>query len=225
MDIHSADYKTNWNGLAQTEESALLHVAGHTDEADLKAAADHTINNLRAAMPIDKDRTILEIGCGVGRVGRELAPQIRRWIGCDVSGNMLGHAAKRCQGIPNIDFVQISGYDLAPIPDASVDGVYCTVVFMHLQEWDRYGYVKEAFRVLKPGGRFFCDNANLAHEDGWKMFLAGASFPPNGRPQHLSRCSTEPELRAYLTHAGFKDVAITEQNVWLFATGTKPTQP
>jgi ubiquinone/menaquinone biosynthesis C-methylase UbiE len=222
MDISSSDYKTNWNRLAETNESALLHVAGYTDEVMLKAAAEHTLHVLSGYFNLGPDQTILEIGCGVGRVGKELAPKIKRWIGCDVSSNMLGHAARRLEGISNVDLVQISGYDLKPIPDASVDSVYCTVVFMHLHEWDRYAYVCEAFRVLKPGGRFFCDNANLAHEDGWKMFLAGAAFPPTARPQHLSRCSTEPELRSYLQHAGFADVKVDEQNVWLFASGTKP---
>ena len=38
-----------------------------------------------------------------------------------------------------------------PIADSSIDVVYSTVVFMHLESWDRYAYVKEARRVLPPG--------------------------------------------------------------------------
>ncbi len=215
------DYKTNWNNLAQTEESALLHVAGYTDEQKLKEATDITIEMLRITVGIKPEDIFLEIGCGVGRVGQHLAPRIRRWIGCDVSENMLGHARQRLAGQNNVELVPISGYDLRPIPDASVDVVYCTVVFMHLEEWDRYAYVKEAYRILKPGGRFFCDNANLESEEGWKVFLSSAAFPPDRRPQHLSRCSTAPEISTYLRRAGFKDVQTILPGVWVVGWGTK----
>jgi ubiquinone/menaquinone biosynthesis C-methylase UbiE len=134
---------------------------------------------------------------------------------------MLGHARQRLAGAKNVELVPISGYDLKPIPDASVDAVYCTVVFMHLEEWDRYAYVKEAYRILKPGGRFFCDNANLESEDGWKVFQASAAFPANNRPQHLSRCSTVPEIATYLRRAGFQNVQTITPGVWVVGWGTK----
>lgn len=217
----SDDYKANWNHLAETEESALLHVAGYTDEAKLKEATDITIEMLRITVGINPTDEFLEIGCGVGRVGKFLAPKVKRWIGCDVSENMLGHARQRLAGLNNVELVPISGYDLRPIPDASVDVVYCTVVFMHLQEWDRYAYVKEAYRVLRPGGRFFCDNANLDSEDGWKMFEASAAFPVDRRPQHLSRCSTVPEIQTFLRRAGFREPQTITPGVWVVGWGKK----
>lgn len=216
------DYKQNWNQLASTRESALIHVAGYTDEAKLAESAEMTLTWLRTTIGIRPADSFLEIGCGVGRVGKVLAPQVAHWTGCDVSEAMLKHAEQRLAGLQNVSFVSISGYDLRPVPDASVDAVYCTVVFMHLQEWDRYAYVKEAFRVLKPGGRFFCDNANIESEDGWQMFLASASFPPDQRPQHLSRCSSVPEIRTYLQRAGFADVQTNTSGVWVVGWGRKP---
>ena len=53
-----------------------------------------------------------------------------------------------------MELVEISGYDLSGVADASVDVVYCTVVFMHLESWDRYNYISEAFRVLRPRVEF-----------------------------------------------------------------------
>lgn len=216
------DYKQNWNQLASTQESALLHVAGYTDEKKLAESAAMTLTWLRTTIGIQPTDTFLEIGCGVGRVGKELAPQVTRWIGCDVSENMLQHAEQRLAGMKNVALVPISGYDLKPVPDASIDAVYCTVVFMHLQEWDRYSYVREAFRVLKPGGRFFCDNANIESDEGWQMFLASAAFPPQQRPQHLSRCSSVPEIRTYLQRAGFAEVHTNTSGVWVVGWGRKP---
>jgi ubiquinone/menaquinone biosynthesis C-methylase UbiE len=222
MSSPNSNYKETWNALAATEESAFAHVAGYSDEPRLKESTVITLAWLRQTVGIQPTDTFLEIGCGVGRVGRELAPLVARWIGCDVSENMLHHAERRLAGLTNVALIPISGYDLKPIPDASIDAVYCTVVFMHLQEWDRYAYVCEAFRVLKPGGRFFCDNANLASEEGWKMFLASAAFPADRRPQHLSRCSTVPEIDCYLRRAGFQDVKTNTAGVWVVGWGVKP---
>lgn len=221
MSPRTPDYKETWNQLSTTAESALLHVAGYTDEASLKTSTDISMRLLRQTIGIQPTDTFLEIGCGVGRVATQLAPVVRRWIGCDVSTNMLSHAAVRLAGMANVELVPISGFDLQPIADASVDAVYCTVVFMHLEEWDRYAYVKEAFRVLKPGGRFFCDNANLESEVGWSLFLASAAVPPASRPPHLSRCSTVQELSTYLKKAGFQNVQTVCPGVWVIAHGVK----
>jgi len=215
------DYQDAWNRLAATPESALMHVAGYTDEAELAKSTDISIELLRLTVGILPTDAFLEIGCGVGRVGQQLAPRVRRWIGCDVSTNMLQHAGQRLLGLSNVELVPISGYDLAPIPDASLDAVYCTVVFMHLQEWDRFAYVKEAYRVLKPGGRFFCDNANLESAAGWEVFLASAAIPAAQRPLHISRCSTVPELICYLNKAGFQQVQTICPGVWVIAWGVK----
>jgi len=221
MNHRTAQYKETWEHLASSAESAMLHVAGYTDEAEMKVSTDISMGLLRQTVGILPTDTFLEIGCGIGRVAVQLAPVVRRWIGCDVSSNMLSHAARRLAGMGNVELVPINGFDLHPIPDASVDVVYCTVVFMHLEEWDRYAYVKEAHRVLKPGGRFFCDNANLESEAGWALFQASAAFPPTGRPPHLSRCSTVQELACYLRKAGFQDVKTTCPGVWVIAYGVK----
>jgi SAM-dependent methyltransferase len=221
MSTQDPDYKDTWERLAATAESALMYVAGYTDEDELRKSADISVELLRATIGIHDSDTFLEIGCGVGRVGRLIAPLVRRWIGCDVSTNMLAHAAGRLQGLSNVELVPISGHDLKPIPDSSVDAVYCTVVFMHLQEWDRYAYVKEACRVLKPGGRFFCDNANLESDAGWGVFLASAAIPPASRPNHISRCSTVQEITCYLKKAGFRDVRSNCPGVWVIGWGVK----
>jgi ubiquinone/menaquinone biosynthesis C-methylase UbiE len=69
-----------------------------------------------------------------------------------------------------VELVEISGYDLSGVADASVDVVYCTVMFMHLESWDRYNYISEAFRALRAGGRIYVDNINLCSDGGWKVF-------------------------------------------------------
>jgi SAM-dependent methyltransferase len=201
-----------------------MHVSGYVDEPRFHNDAEDTLGLLRATIGVQPDDVILEIGCGVGRIGRVLAPFVKEWIGCDVSANMLRHASRRLTGIANTRLQEISGFDLGPIPDGSVDAAYCTAVFMHLEEWDRYSYVLEAFRVLKPGGRFFCDNAGLETEQGWRMFEEGRRlFSPDQRPPQISKCSTEPEIETFLRRAGFTDVRVSHrQDLWVFGWGAKP---
>jgi len=222
MNETPANYRDAWNSLSETMESALLHVAGYTDETRIATETEkNTLSLLQNTIGIRPEDTMLEIGCGVGRIGGVLAPKIRHWIGCDVADNMLTHAAVRLAGVPNVELVRISGHDLRPIPDAHVDAVYCPVVFMHLEEWDRYAYVREAYRVLRPGGRFYCDNANLDSDEGWAVFESSAGFPPQARPLHLSRCSTTTELAVYLRRAGFREVRTGAAGVWALGWGTK----
>lgn len=219
------DYKSVWTALSGTKEDAYMVVSGYTDEEKFHADAEDTLSILRATVGIRPADIFLEIGCGVGRVGRVLAPFVKEWIGCDVSANMLRIARRRLLGLPNTRLQEVSGYDLQPVPDASVDAVYTTVVFMHLEEWDRYNYVLEAMRVLKPGGRFYCDNVDLSSKAGWEVFEESRTkFRPQERPAQISKCSTQPELEAFLKRAGFAEVRVAGRlDFWAYAWGVKPT--
>ena len=216
-------YKAVWNELGDTETRAKLHVIGSEREEDFAATAAETCEILGQTVGIRPDDTFLEIGCGVGRVGQALAPRCREWIGCDVSGNMLGHARRRLQAHTNVKFIEISGSDLKPVADQSIDVVYCTVVFMHLMEWDRYTYVLEAHRVLRPGGRVFVDNFSICTDEGWGVFEnLRKIFPSEQRPQQISKSSTPQELEVYLTRAGFVDIGHRTDGQWIRCWGTKP---
>lgn len=218
------DYKSVWNSLSGSKEAAYRVVSGYTDEDRFHEDAEDTLDILRETVGIRLEDTVLEIGCGVGRVGRVLSPFVREWIGCDVSANMLHLAGRRLLGLTNTKLIEISGYDLHPVADASVDVVYTTVVFMHLEEWDRYNYVLEAMRVLKPGGRFYCDNVDLASERGWQVFEESRrEFPPDARPSQISKCSTKPEIETFLKRAGFADVHVASRfDFWVYGWGIKP---
>jgi hypothetical protein len=43
----------------------------------------------------------------------------------------------------------------------------------HLDEIDRWRYVQESFRVLRPGGRLFVDTIDIESNEGWGMFVRG----------------------------------------------------
>jgi ubiquinone/menaquinone biosynthesis C-methylase UbiE len=216
-----SEYKKVWSALSATLDQAKLHVIGVTDEEALRATGEETLGFLQQSVGVRKDDVILEIGCGIGRVGRLVAPLCRKWIGCDVSSNMLALAAERLKDLPGIELKEISGYDLSNVADESVDVVYCTVVFMHLETWDRYNYVVEAFRVLRPGGRIYVDNINLCSDGGWKVFETHRAMSPTNRPPHMTQNSTPQEIEAYLKHAGFSDIHVRTDDDWVRASGVK----
>jgi len=218
-----SDYKGTWNQLAGSYDGAKANVAGAVDEAELDRTGRYTAHMLTRFTDIKPTDVVMEIGCGVGRVGKLLAPSCGTWIGGDVSGVMLEHAKQRLGPVPNVQFVELSGLGLDGIADASIDVVYCTVVFMHLLEWDRYRYVLEAFRVLRPGGRCFVDNADIASTHGWNLFMASFSIDPDKRAPNLSMVSSGDELRAYFAHAGFTEIQIHRwHDAWVGAVGVKP---
>ena len=215
-------YKATWQQLAASARDAKMAVAGYADEDQLDVSGRHTVDLLDQLVGIEPSDVVLEIGCGVGRVGKILSARCSKWIGTDISGRMLEVAAERLRGCPNVELIELSTVGLGEVPDASVDVAYCTVVFMHLFEWDRYRYVQEAFRVLRPGGRCFFDNLDITSPHGWKVFMEGATFDIEGRPAHLSMTSSGDELSTYAVKAGFSDVRVHRwDDAWVGVTGTK----
>jgi ubiquinone/menaquinone biosynthesis C-methylase UbiE len=216
-------YKSVWDDLSTSEDHAVLNISGQTEDMALLECSEVNRKWLVETVGLHPEDTILDIGCGVARMAKVLAPGCREWIGADVSPNMLAHARKRTAGFENVRLVEISGYDLAPIADASIDLVYCMVVFCHLNVYDRYSYVCEAYRVLRPAGRMFIDNFSLSAPRGWETFEKHRAIPPAERPPQLSTPSTSEELITYLDRAGFEKVrSRTMHKTWIQAYGAKP---
>jgi SAM-dependent methyltransferase len=219
--LRRGDYRAVWDWQARSAHNARLAVAGVADDR-FDRSGEETAAHLCAVAGIRPTDVVLEIGCGTGRVGRALAPRCGHWIGADVSPRMLDHARAALAPAPNVSFAQLDGRSLRPFRDGSIDVAYCTGVFMHLDEWDRYGYVEDGFRVLRPGGRLYVDSLNLLGDDGWQRFLELRALPPRARPPQISRASTPQELEAYLRRAGFSDIRGWTGSLWVSAMGTKP---
>jgi ubiquinone/menaquinone biosynthesis C-methylase UbiE len=217
-----AGYKGSWEAMSRTEAQAKLAVSGSTEESGYQESGRRTATQLQETVGIRADDVILEIGAGVGRVGAVVAPLCREWIGADVSENMLRHLRRRLKRFRNVRTIALNGYDLGPILPETIDLVYATVVFMHLDEWERYGYVAEGMRVLRPGGRMYVDNFNLLSDDGWAVFEQHRQMSPRNRPPHISKSSTPQELETYFRRAGFESIRQKQEGLWIATFGHKP---
>ncbi len=226
MRTRRSHYKATWQRLSARESDALMYVASAADDETFERSAGQTLATLERLVGLSPADVVLEIGCGVGRVGAALAPRCARWIGADIASNMLSHAARRLAHLDNVRLIELADVGLREIPSGSVDLVYCTVVFMHLEQWDRYRYVEEAFRVLRPGGRLYADNLDLGSDVGWQVFQDAAAYPPMARPAYIAMVSTCDELRAYAERAGFSGVEVHQfDEAWVAVTGRKPGGP
>jgi ubiquinone/menaquinone biosynthesis C-methylase UbiE len=104
------------------------------------------IDELAAAPP----STVVDVGCGTGRLLRAVHARWpeARLIGVDPAAGMV-EVARRLT--PSAEFHLAPGEKL-PLPDSSADAVLTSVSFHH---WaDQAAGVREAVRVLRPGGRF-----------------------------------------------------------------------
>jgi ubiquinone/menaquinone biosynthesis C-methylase UbiE len=98
---------------------------------------------------------VLEIGCGIGRFVAALAPHVDHVTGLDMSPEMIARARERCAGLPNVLLGVSSGRDLSGVPDGAIDLILAADVFPYLVQTGAEivdHHVREAARVLKPGG-------------------------------------------------------------------------
>lgn len=220
-------YKNVWNNLSESSTDAYFYVATVTDEAELRRNGAITASFLQQVLEITPESKVLEIGCGVARIGRELAPLCAEWHGVDISGNMIAHAARRTEGIPNIYLRELPESSLSIFPDNYFDCVYSTIVFMHLDKLDMFRYMREAYRVLAPKRRAYFDTFNIRAPEAWQEFLKLlAVYPSDARPAHISQFSTPQEMEKFMTESGFEAITVDDQNLQLVvAVGRKPDQP
>jgi ubiquinone/menaquinone biosynthesis C-methylase UbiE len=127
------------------------------------------INDLKRLIgePQPQGGSLLDVGCGQGKSFRLLrdAFQPARILGLDADPHSidLSSAEAEREGIEadlfTADCAQI------PLPDASVDIVFCHQTFHHLVEQERA--LAEFWRVLKPGGWLLFAESTKAYIDTW----------------------------------------------------------
>lgn len=157
------------------------------DWSGVEAALDAFVG----ARPLD----VLEVGCGTGHWLARLAAQGHRVAGLDASEGML---AKARAALPDVELAHGRAESL-PWPDARFDRVVCVNALHHFG--DRDAFLREARRVLRPGGGLLTIGLDPHNgEDHWWIY---DWFEPV-RALDLARYRPTAEIRAALAAAGFE---------------------
>ncbi len=141
------------------EASVALYSLGSADILD--RATTEIVARLAQWGLLRPDATMLDIGCGIGRIERALAPRVGAITAIDVSSGMIEEARRRCRDLANVAFEQCDGRDLSGFNNRSFDLVLAVNSFPYLFAADpeiAARHVRDAARVLRPGGALVISN-------------------------------------------------------------------
>jgi SAM-dependent methyltransferase len=153
--------------LAETspEGGVALYALGNPDL--LRLATDEVVERLKDWGLLDPTAAVLEIGCGIGRFAKALAPFVGHLTGLDISSKMIARAQERCAGLTNVTLQTTSGRNLAELEDATMDLVLAVDVFPYLVQAGRDVVERqfiEVARVLRPGAELVIFNYSYRND-------------------------------------------------------------
>jgi ubiquinone/menaquinone biosynthesis C-methylase UbiE len=218
MDLNS--YKSTWDQRVTSLQTGSIAVDGSTTEETLVSNGQWTAAQVKAALDITANDVVMELGCGVGRIGKQLAVDCKHWVGVDISANMIDCAQQRLETVDNVTLHALARNDLSVLEDASIDKAYSIAVFCHLDKEDLFNYLRELRRVVKPGGTIFVETWNMSHPIGWKRWQYEADNwleMDHSQRKDVARnqfCTPE-EFRLYVEKAGFEVNRLYYDSVWI----------
>jgi 2-polyprenyl-3-methyl-5-hydroxy-6-metoxy-1,4-benzoquinol methylase len=189
-----------------------LYETAQTDQLpDTAVLASLGCGNPTALAELKAGEVVLDLGSGGGidvlLSARRVGPSGKAY-GLDMTDEMLALANenKRKAGVENVEFLR-GEIENIPLPDNSVDVIISNCVINLSADKDRV--LREAFRVLKPGGRFAVSDV-----------VTRGDMPPEIRKSVLlwvgcvAGALEENEYRAKLAAAGFQDVDIEPTRIY-----------
>jgi ubiquinone/menaquinone biosynthesis C-methylase UbiE len=183
--------------------AAQAYFRAHAAEWDrirkLHVADEAVEDAIRAALSDKPFRSLLDLGTGTGRMLEMFGPDIERGLGLDLSLDMLLLARDRLEraGLRNCSVRQGDIYDL-PLANGSFDVVIVHQVLHFLDDGARA--IREAARVLRPGGRLLVVDFALHEQEFLREQFAHRrlGFAPDTVMQWITASGLDPVMHTSL---------------------------
>ena len=150
-------------GAYSHDEAAKLAVGGEFDAIGIL---------LREALiyhGLEKNHYVIDVGCGSGRLAKPLSEYLTgKYLGIDVVPQLIDYARKLV-GRPDWRFEPAQGLTI-PEADEKADMICFFSVLTHLLHEESFVYLREAKRVLKPGGKIILSFLDFRIAGHWDIF-------------------------------------------------------
>jgi len=160
--------KEDWNARALVDAASYVCANQHATEEAIQGSGKHDfegefLSRVRKYYE-DFPETVLEIGCGFGRMSQFISEVCHILYAVDISGELLNIAEKRLKDVcNNIYFIEVDGYNLNKISDNSIDVAFEYICFQHIPSAQIIvNYIHEVSRVLRSGGIFIMHGRDVS---------------------------------------------------------------
>jgi SAM-dependent methyltransferase len=185
--------------------SLRMRVAGSPDPNVFTHGGDLAVETLRdaariAGRELDSFHSILDFGCGCGRVLRLLRHLPATRTGADVDRACIDWCSAN---YPTDRFILVG--KTLPIPDSAVDLCYAFSVFTHLDVPSQRHWLAELHRVLMPGALLVCSTHGPACR-AWLSSREAVAFDRNEIIVRLPNANTSNLCNAFHPPAAFRSL-------------------
>lgn len=187
-------------GREYYDESGYFEVgAGHLldPNSPFQRYRIQKVTDIYAPLPTDQ---ILDLGCGWGTFSLALAPRVARVVGVDFSERSIALCRREAErlGLENVEFVCADAGETG-LPSDTFDVVVSADLYEHLYPADSVRVTREAYRVLKPEGRFVVWTPHRGH---FLEVLKNRNILLKRDPSHVDYKSMA-RMKELLADAGF----------------------
>ncbi len=180
--------------LLHGNENAVLDVGAGEKTAHANIYRDYfTKSYIKKYVNPSLSDTVLDFGCGVGRVTFYMAPFTKEIMGIDLSAQMIEVAKKDPRNKGNVHFSWLRNPPLEQA-DKTINKIFTHWVMQHIPDSEILVYLKEFHRLLKDKGRIY-------------LFEQVKNEVTKNSDKHIYR--TTDQYRQLILQSGYKEVTVT----------------